>query len=67
MILDGPNSLIQTIYPEECHDLLAVAIDGITGKIAAASSKEVYVYRPYGRTEGLLRVSAVLVSLSSQI
>ncbi|KAL8927727.1 MAG: hypothetical protein Q9208_002142 [Pyrenodesmia sp. 3 TL-2023] len=57
MILDGPCSLLQTIYHEECCALLAVTIDETTGKIATASSNEVYVYRPYGKQDGLLRWS----------
>lgn len=67
MILDGPNNLIQTIYPEECRALLAVTIDDITGKIAAASSNKVYIYRPYGKEDGSLRVIAVLLSRRSRV
>ncbi|KAL8652424.1 MAG: hypothetical protein Q9210_002691 [Variospora velana] len=57
MILGGPNHLLQTIYHEGCPALLAVTIDETTGKIATASSQEVYVYRPYGKQEGLLKWS----------
>lgn len=35
-----------------------MAIDESTGKIAACDSEEVYIYRPYGREEGALRVNA---------
>lgn len=56
MILDGPNNLLQTIYHEECSTLVAVAIDESTGKIAIASLTEVYIYRPFGKQDGLLRV-----------
>lgn len=58
MILSGPSDLIQSIYHEDRHALLAVTIDELTGKIATASSTEVYVYRPYGKEEGSLKVSA---------
>ncbi|KAI4173510.1 MAG: hypothetical protein LQ343_002848 [Gyalolechia ehrenbergii] len=57
MILSGPSDLIQSIYHEDRHALLAVTIDELTGKIATASSTEVYVYRPYGKEEGSLKWS----------
>lgn len=60
MILAGPNNLLQTIYHEESPALLAVSIDETTGKIATASSSEVYVYRPYGKQEGHLKVTEAL-------
>ncbi|KAL8940426.1 MAG: hypothetical protein Q9216_002831 [Gyalolechia sp. 2 TL-2023] len=61
MILSGPSDLIQTIYHEDRHALLAVTIDELTGKIATSSSTEVYVYRPYGREEGLPKWSLQFV------
>ncbi|KAL8719086.1 MAG: hypothetical protein Q9225_003864 [Loekoesia sp. 1 TL-2023] len=57
VILNGPNNLLQTIYHEDCHALLAITIDEVTGKIATASSTEIYVYRPYGKEEGLVKWS----------
>lgn len=57
VILSGPNHLLQTIYLDEHDELDAVAIDEGTGKIATCSSKEVTIYKPYGRTEGGLKWS----------
>ena len=56
MILGGPNDLIQTIYHENCDDLIAITIDEALGKIAVASSEKVYVYRPYGKQEKQVKV-----------
>ncbi|KAL9584717.1 MAG: hypothetical protein Q9212_001949 [Teloschistes hypoglaucus] len=57
VILSGPTDLVQTLYLEDCSALVAVDIDETTGKIAAASPTNVYVYRPYGKEEGLLKWS----------
>ena len=56
VILGGPHELIQTIYHDEHSELDAVAVDEATGKIAICSSKEVTIYKPYGREEGVLKV-----------
>lgn len=56
MILGGPHSLIQTIYDDQFLSLDAVAIDEATGKIAVCSSKYVHIYKPYGKSEGALKV-----------
>ncbi|KAL8692137.1 MAG: hypothetical protein Q9218_002779 [Villophora microphyllina] len=61
MILSGPHDLIQTIYLEECSLLVAITIDETTGKIATASPSKIYVYRPYGKEEGLLKWSLLCV------
>ncbi|KAL8670977.1 MAG: hypothetical protein Q9168_004508 [Polycauliona sp. 1 TL-2023] len=55
IILTGPHDLIQTIYHEDAEALTAVTIDETSGKIATASSREVHVYRPYGKEDGLLK------------
>lgn len=57
MILGGPDHLLQTIYHDDCPALVAVTIDETTGKIATASSNDIYVYRPYGMQEGLMKVT----------
>ena len=57
VILDGPNSILQTTYFEEHDELVAIAFDELSGKIAAASASTVHVYKPYGRDEGELRWS----------
>lgn len=59
MILSGPTDLVQTLYLEDCSALVAIEIDETTGKIATASSTKIYVYRPYGKEEGLLKVIAI--------
>lgn len=60
MILSGPGDLVQTIYHEDFEALIAVTIDEASGNIAAASSREVHVYRPYGKEDGLLKVAPYL-------
>ena len=57
VILSGPHQLLQTIYHEDLSDLDAVAIDETTGKIVTCTLKEVTIYKPYGKDEGLLRWS----------
>ncbi|KAL8801436.1 MAG: hypothetical protein Q9182_004453 [Xanthomendoza sp. 2 TL-2023] len=64
MILSGPDNLVQTIYQEDCDTLIAVAIDEVSGKIAVASSREIHVYRPYGKEDGLLKQEAEGKTLS---
>lgn len=56
MILDGQYNLVQTTYLDQCHALNAISIDRHTGKIAACSLEEAFVYRPYGQDEGALKV-----------
>ena len=58
VVLGGPHDLIQTIYHDGQGALEAVAIDEASGKIATCTEKEVYIYRPYGRIEGALKVSS---------
>ena len=57
VILGGPNDLVQTIYLDHCEELDAVVVDGNSGKIATCSSDEVYIYKPYGREEDMLKVA----------
>lgn len=57
VILGGPHDLIQTIYHEDTSALDAVAIDEVSGKIGTCSKEELYIYRPYGRIEGALKVA----------
>jgi len=56
VILGGPNDLIQTIYHEGPGALNAVVIDDVSGKIATCTEEKVYIYRPYGKIEGALKV-----------
>ena len=62
-ILTGPHSLIQTIYLDECVALESLALSEGTGKIAACDSTVVYVYRPYGKDEGALKVCTDMLFL----
>ena len=57
MILGGPHELIQTIYIDEDLDLDAVAIDGATGKVAVSNADQIYVYKPFGKEENVLKWS----------
>ncbi|KAF1845268.1 uncharacterized protein K460DRAFT_286617 [Cucurbitaria berberidis CBS 394.84] len=57
IILDRPNHVLQTIYIDEELGLEAVALDQGTGKIAACSTRNIYLYRPYGRDEGAIKWS----------
>ena len=56
VILGGPHDLIQTIYHDDYSTFDAVTIDDSTGKIAVCTTQQIYIYRPYGKNEGLLRV-----------
>ncbi|KAJ4371209.1 regulator of (H+)-ATPase in vacuolar membrane [Neocucurbitaria cava] len=57
IILDRPNHVVQTIYIDEEFELEAVALDQSTGKIAACSTRNIYIYRPYGQDEGAVKWS----------
>ena len=56
IVLDRPNHVLQTIYIDEEFELEAVAIDQGTGKLAACSTRRIYIYRPYGQDEGAVKV-----------
>ncbi len=56
VILSGPHTLIQTLYNDQLLALEAVVIDEATGKIAICSLEEVYIFKPYGKKEGALKV-----------
>jgi hypothetical protein len=47
-ILDGLQTIIQTIYDENDEPLQAIAIDELTGKIATSTATQVRVYKPLG-------------------
>lgn len=57
VILNGPKSLLQTIYHEDEAErgLEAVAYHQATGRIAAASKKSVYIYGLREEIKGTLR------------
>lgn len=56
IILGGPRHIIQTTYSEDEEDLVAVVLDEPSGKIAVASKKAAYVYKPHGLDIGLPKV-----------
>lgn len=57
VVLDRPNHVLQTIYIDEETELGAVALDEATGKLAACSTNNIYIYRPYGQDEGAIKWS----------
>ena len=58
-ILTGPSTLLQTIYQDDCNAFESVAFSDSTGMIAACDRRLAYVYQPYGREEGALKVVCV--------
>lgn len=58
VILGGPHDLIQTIYHEDSIGFDAVSINKSDGKIAVSNEKETYIYGPYGKDEGSLKVGS---------
>ncbi|OCT47344.1 WD repeat protein [Cladophialophora carrionii] len=59
VILTGPQTILQTIYVDTVEALTAITIEEITGRIALGDKSHVYVYRPLGRDEGVLRWSQI--------
>ncbi|KAH7396902.1 RAVE protein 1 C terminal-domain-containing protein [Phaeosphaeria sp. MPI-PUGE-AT-0046c] len=57
VILDRPNHVLQTIYIDDEFELEAVALDEGTGKLAVCSKQHIYIYRPYGQDEGVVKWS----------
>lgn len=64
VILGGPHDLIQTTYHDNAGALDAVAIDEVSGKIGTCTNEELYIYRPYGRIEGALKVATSTRTMS---
>ena len=56
MILGGPHDVLQTVYHDEEEELIAIAIDEVSGRIAVCTERVLHVYRPYGQEEGALKV-----------
>ncbi|KAI9736645.1 MAG: regulator of (H+)-ATPase in vacuolar membrane [Cirrosporium novae-zelandiae] len=57
VILGGAHTLLQTIYHNEDEELQAIALDEDSGKFVVASQAQLYIYRPHGKEEGVLRWS----------
>lgn len=64
VILGGPDDLIQTIYHDGSVGFDAVSVDKLSGKIAISNEKDIYIYRPYGRDEDVLKVARVSTPLT---
>ncbi|KAI1930848.1 regulator of (H+)-ATPase in vacuolar membrane [Ophidiomyces ophidiicola] len=47
VILNGPHTLLQTIYIDDVDSLETVVIEETSGKIAVCSGPDVFVYQPY--------------------
>ncbi|PQE33163.1 hypothetical protein CJF32_00003678 [Rutstroemia sp. NJR-2017a WRK4] len=57
VILTGADSILQTIYDDDDDQLIAIALDEATGKIATCAKSNVRVYKPYGQGEDALKWS----------
>ncbi|EXJ87897.1 hypothetical protein A1O1_04824 [Capronia coronata CBS 617.96] len=55
VILSGPETILQTIYVDTVDNLLAITFEETTGRIALCDDSRVYIYRPVGREQGVLR------------
>ncbi|KAF4977525.1 hypothetical protein FZEAL_5959 [Fusarium zealandicum] len=54
-ILEGSQSILQTVYDDSEQPLEAIAFDEATGKIATCTSTKVRVYKPFGSQEDALQ------------
>ncbi|EXJ82790.1 hypothetical protein A1O3_06605 [Capronia epimyces CBS 606.96] len=55
VILSGPQTILQTIYVDTVDSLIAITFEETTGRIALCDERHVYIYRPVGRDEGVVR------------
>jgi hypothetical protein len=56
IILEDAQKVLQTIYIDDADPLEAVTINEASGRIAVCDQTHVYIYKPTGREEGVLRV-----------
>lgn len=49
------ESLLQTIYDDDDQPLEAIALDGVTGKLAVCTRRTVRIYRPFVHGDGDLK------------
>lgn len=56
IILGGAQQLLQTIYLNDATELTTVTIDERSGRIAVSGGGHIFVYRPQGKDEGVLKV-----------
>ena len=64
VILGGPDDLIQTIYHDDSVGFDAVSVDKLSGMIAISNEEDIYIYRPYGRDDDVLKVARLSASLT---
>ena len=55
ILLDGPQSLLQTIYVDDVDSLQSVVVEESSGKVAVSGRGRLLIYIPVGRDEGTLR------------
>jgi hypothetical protein len=55
VVLTAADDILQTIYNDEGGGLEAVVLDEASGKLSTCSGSNIYVYRPYGQEEGMLK------------
>ncbi|KAI9783951.1 MAG: regulator of (H+)-ATPase in vacuolar membrane [Geoglossum umbratile] len=63
VVLTAADDILQTIYNDEGGGLEAVVLDEASGKLATCSGSNIYVYRPYGQEEGMLKGGTKIGSL----
>jgi hypothetical protein len=56
IILEDAQKVLQTIYIDDARPLEAVTINEASGRIAVCDQTHVYIYKPMGREERVLRV-----------
>ena len=56
IILEDAQKVLQTVYIDDAETLEAVTLDEESGKFAICDKTHVFIYKPEGRGEGLLRV-----------
>ncbi|KAF4507033.1 hypothetical protein G6O67_005710 [Ophiocordyceps sinensis] len=54
-IIQGLQTIIQTVYDDAAYQLEAIVLDEASGKIATCTDAEVRVYQPVGHDEGFLK------------
>lgn len=59
IILGSPQHILQTVYIDDVDSLEAITIEETSGAIAVCGGSNVYIYKPFGREEDVLRVWAL--------
>jgi hypothetical protein len=58
VFLGGPQDILQTIYIDDVESLEAITMEETSGTIAVCGGQNVYLYKPFGREENVLKVRA---------